>query len=831
MRRTNRGSSDRRTAVGGLPWSLSFRLARRELWRRPVRSAMVVGLVVVVVAAVLCGDLAYRSRRDDGVAGFGHSVVKISARITPGDTRNPQQLAQLTVPAGMARVLGWEAAAPVPVERTDNLALATTATLWTVDLTDPMLRGVVQVDAGTLPADKGQVLLGTQLAAALRLQVGETLHLARPRLDLRVVGIGDSVGERDLLVAPGYPVEQLAPEYRVGIAYLPSLVDDPRRTPEETTPPAVGFGFLQRARVTHNSMVDLLIGWLVALLVLSVLGIVVSSAFAASGRRQLVALGQLGAAGADRRFLRRVLALQGAVTGAVGGVLGVVVGWRVASAGSSIVAHGVWDLPWVHPMLLVVTTVAVAVASAVVPTRRLAGAPVLVALSGRAPVADLWRGQLRWGAIAVGWGLLVLGLSVLGTFQNERAASTMATIFALVGGGSVLAGVCALCPVAIDRWGRLSSRTSGSARLALRSLARNRARSAAIVAAIVAIAAGGVAGASTIERWHPEANVYNPGLTRLDVVEIRGVGAYPAGTSSLAQFTAPVPEPQKVAVESVVGPVRWYDVRFVASATSGVAMVADQDLLVVLGVPVAEAAHVLERGDNGGDGSFIVRQDATPGSPSAFAGLAVPSAVVISPARAAARGMHQVGSGSIGFASAPITDAQRTRLLAMEAVASSAKAVFGGRSGDGTGEVFGVSFEEPYRPIGFTRTMARWTLIAGLLLAVTLVVAFGLLLWAAEGRDERDQLVALGAAPRSLAWVAAQRAWVLSATGATIAVPVGLGALWAVMHSLDRPVPIPVVTVVMLVVALPLLAGGVSFVGSLVAQTVRPATGARMSLD
>jgi ABC-type lipoprotein release transport system permease subunit len=807
--------------------AVAVRLARRELQRRPFRALMVVLIVAGVVGGILCADLAVRSRRNDSIVGFGRAEVKMTARLqTADDTRDPMQLLLSSVPAAVERVTGWEAPMPVPLQRRDDPTRAASGVLWTVDLTQPLLRGAIQLDRGSVPASSSEVLLGTRLAAELGLGVGDTLHLTRPRLDLRIAGIGDSPGQRELFVAPGYPIDEIVPSERIGVAYLASLVPNPNLSARGGAND-VSYGFTRRVRFDRNPVVDTLVSWLTALLVLGVLGVVVSSAFATSGRRQLVSLGQLGAVGADRRVLRRFLGLQGGIIGLVGALVGVGCGWWTAKASSAIVADGRWDLPWLHPALLVVTTAGVATLAALVPTRRLANAPVLTALSGRAPVARLWPRQLHWAVVAVGWGLLVLGFSVLGTYNRSHVASTFSVCAALVGGGAVLGGVCGLAPVAIERWGRLADRFSGSSRLALRSLDRNRARSAAIVAAIIAVVAGGVAGASSVERRTTDGGVYQPFQTRLDVVEITSNSVRHLKDTGLAPTTAPVPASERAAVEAIVGSTQWHDLRFVRAQGLN-ALVIDRDVLTVLGVPadavnrvLAAKPRLLSREPLSGKGVLVIRQLATYGQ------------FVVTADEAAAAGMPQVGSGALGFTQRPLTDVQRVKLSQLQDLEDQAAKLFDGATSDGAAAGFTIvaQIPDPGPPFIVTRTMARWFLIAGLLLLVTLIIAAGLVLWAVEGRAERDQLVALGASPTALAGVAALRAWVLSATGAVIAVPVGLGALWAVMHALDRPVPIPVVTVLMVVLALPLLAAGVSYAGSLIAQTVRPATGTTLSLD
>ena len=112
-----------------------------------------------------------------------------------------------------------------------------------------------------------------------------------------------------------------------------------------------------------------------------------------------------------------------------------------------------------------------------------------------------------------------------------------------------------------------------------------------------------------------------------------------------------------------------------------------------------------------------------------------------------------------------------------------------------------------------------------------LIVGTGLALWAAEGRFERDQLVAVGAPPRSLAGMAGVRALVLSATGGLIAVPLGMVTLWVVLHAAGKESPFPTLTAAMVVVGLPLVIAVGAFASSAVAQRMRPATASTMSLD
>ena len=98
-----------------------------------------------------------------------------------------------------------------------------------------------------------------------------------------------------------------------------------------------------------------------------------------------------------------------------------------------------------------------------------------------------------------------------------------------------------------------------------------------------------------------------------------------------------------------------------------------------------------------------------------------------------------------------------------------------------------------------------------LVLLVTLIVVLGLSLWSAEGKVERDQLVAVGASPRVLARVAGVRACLLAFTGGVIAVPVGLVTLWVVFSAKHVHTPFPWLTAAMVAVVLPLIVAGTDF--------------------
>lgn len=140
-----------------------------------------------------------------------------------------------------------------------------------------------------------------------------------------------------------------------------------------------------------------------------------------------------------------------------------------------------------------------------------------------------------------------------------------------------------------------------------------------------------------------------------------------------------------------------------------------------------------------------------------------------------------------------------------------------------------VQIVAPPYPGNDVRTdLIQLSIAAAALLLTLFVVAVGLALSAAESRDERDVLTAVGAKPSTLRRVAAEKAVLMSLTGTLLALPAGLLLIVAVLRAIDddRPGPTPIdvswLTLGLLVFGVPLLAGFITWIGSGIAQRLRP---------
>ena len=148
-----------------------------------------------------------------------------------------------------------------------------------------------------------------------------------------------------------------------------------------------------------------------------------------------------------------------------------------------------------------------------------------------------------------------------------------------------------------------------------------------------------------------------------------------------------------------------------------------------------------------------------------------------------------------------------------------------------------VWIQHPYESFEASRALVTAAIIGVATLLSLGVVALGLSLSAAETRDERDVLAAIGARPRALRRLAGAKAAVLSSTGTLIGIPLGFIPVVVVTRaaSLDRFEPIspvfPWLQVGLLVIVVPVIATLATIAASGIALRVRPVTASTMAFD
>jgi hypothetical protein len=410
---------------------------------------------------------------------------------------------------------------------------------------------------------------------------------------------------------------------------------------------------------------------------------------------------------------------------------------------------------------------------------------------------------------------------------------------------AVLVGTVLLAPMAVAALARLTGRLAGAGRLAVRELDRHRARSGALVAAIVVVGAAAFAVGSGVEQelrnreqWSSDWSLTSIGLTTAN-----------QGTSFLKDPDA-LAHGLRAEVEVVVGPVDWVKTinvdlplppTDVQQVVPPIGQVAIAETLESYGWDEATVARMMEAPVT------IVDRNGVPTPPWAVEALAeslevdaadvlvveepvlagagtwTPDGGWIGPQSTVYVAQSLVDAGVVdvswisvtGTADHPLSQDEIDRLNALNDPGGAAtESAYFVDAGDVVSS--GVYVSAPWIASPWP-TWVRWGLIGGMLAFVTAVVALGLALWAAEGRDERSTLLTLGAGPSTVARVTAWKAWLLATLGGVLAVVLGWTAMRSAAAAVDGRFVMPwwMAAAVVLVVPGVVAAGsaGASLVG------------------
>jgi putative ABC transport system permease protein len=463
-------------------------------------------------------------------------------------------------------------------------------------------------------------------------------------------------------------------------------------------------------------------------------------------------------------------------------------------------------------VVVAVTALAAATLAALLPARALARMSPLTALGGRHPVRQVRARAVGIGAVLAGggWVVVLLCLAVAtasdGDGPSDGGMQALA-LLVMLGLAAVLVGTVLLAPMAVAALARLTRRLAGAGRLAVRELDRHRARAGAMVAAIIVVGAAAFAVGSGVEQELRNREQWSSEYARQSI-----------GLSTAYQGEQFPKDPDELApglraeVEAVVGPVDWVKTANVdlplpptdvQQVVPPIGQVAIAETLESYGWDETTVAQMMEAAVT------IVDRNGVPTPPWAVDALAeslgvapgdvlvveepvlpgadgwVPDGGWIGPQSTVYVAQSLVDEGTVdvswievrGTADHPLSQDEIDRLNALNdrggAATESAYFV-------DAGEVVssGVYVSPPYIPSPWP-TWVRWALIGGVLAFVTAVMALGLALWAAEGRDERSTLVTLGAGPSTVARVTAWKAWLVATLGGVLAVALG----WVGMRS------------------------------------------------
>lgn len=850
-------------SAGGL--RLAARLARREVSRRPWRTLLVAMLVAGPVAGMTVAVVAIRTSQLTSLEAWRLENGGADAVLGSEDREGAPNTAA-SVPPG-SRLVSYQS--DYRLLRTAG-GRRVSGEISDLPVTDPLLAGTIGI-TGRAPALPSEVLLSPGAARKLGVGVGDTLDLDRPiDATVTVVGVGWR-GFNDnvlLLLHPdaSFPVRPGGD----ALSRWNHLVDlSDQLTPAQveawasesgarTAPGVVPSN--EYGRPAEDRSAPVRWSWFAGAVVLTVMGIVISSAFATGARRQLTTLGQLSANGASPATVRRVLMLQGTWTGLAGAVAGLALGAAALAAlaphrdrllGQRVTSYDVNGLDLVPIVLM---GIAASTVAALVPARSASRIPVLAALAGRRPLAAVPRWLTMTGVAVSTGGLALLALATVGSTAANASAGNVWTMTGIAGGIALLLGVCAVAPGYVSVLGPAAARLGGSWRLAARSLARQRSRTGAVVSAVCVSAALAVALSAIFQSVETGAQGSEMARDRVLISTSAQTGSPNPENGAIPEVILTPPPDVVDRLRAVLPGAQTLQQSWVALAEEGdrVAAVADPALLDTYGFGPAVRRALVRAGlvslspDGGGpagsgggmETAMTVqgrgRQPATVRAPvvvvNDLGSIGHVPPVLITPGRAAELGLTPQPGDVVLRLPRDLTADQRTAV----------DGVFEEQLDEQPGDI-GPSGTPPpftsinfYRPYGAPDPFVVDAVLGGVALLFALfVVAASLALAAAETRDERDVLTVVGASPRTIRRTSGVKAVVVSAFGTALAVPVGLlpVLVFTSVETANLPFVFPWRVVTLLLLAVPLTAGLATTSASALALRLRPVRTSTMAFE
>ncbi|MCP3911415.1 MAG: ABC transporter permease [Actinomycetia bacterium] len=513
-----------------------LRLARRSLRLHLGRSALVVLLIAIPVAAGVAVATANRSSRvteqEELRSQFGSAVMVVERQ---GSVRG-----EWAIPSSDRSAVAErrhqaseelrQAMAGLPGPMVERIQYGWWGDgNWRIvdlDLENPVAEGVFRMEAGRPAAAAGEAVLSTHLADQLGVGVGG-------RADIPLVGAVEVVGtlvdvtaHRDnvIVVAAGqipalerFDLIELRSDHRVQTFLLGhSLSPEDQEALRSEFGAAVDIFDVTEFRAygdrAHgDGAFDPFnrpgqLSTLITGVLLVEAALLAAAAFSVGIRRRIHQAGQLAAIGANPQQVRRVFLAEAGFLGGVGAFVGAVLGltlvWLNRGRFETRLVEDVrWDLADVIGPALLAT--AGALAAAWLPARTAARTPVVTALAGRVPPARLPRWYAGGGLVVAGVGLALIGWGSNQVGTGDRG--DLPTVANSIGALLMLAGAVAVAAVILGWLGSRSGRFPGLLRLATRDSARQRLRSGSAVASLVALFTGvvviGTGMASATDSW------------------------------------------------------------------------------------------------------------------------------------------------------------------------------------------------------------------------------------------------------------------------------------------------------------------------------------------
>ncbi|MEQ4300527.1 FtsX-like permease family protein [Plantactinospora sp. B6F1] len=504
-------------------WLTALRIARREARRAKGRSALAIAMLALPVLALSAAAVSYDMFRltpeEEATRLLGAADARIEWVDTGPVRQDPTGDGHSSDTSSHAATVSAEdllAALPdgsrvTPIRR-GTVPLRTgngvgDLAAYAMDVTDPMVAGLVMLHEGHAPTTGGEVALTEQAAARLAARIGDTVRSADRKASWTVTGIVEFPAElaEQVVFAPdagpgggasydshGWLWDAPAAVDWAGVRQLNErgmvvvsravLLNPPALDPSDPYYRDSGDDDVSLRTVAAGGLV-------VGLGVLEVM-LLAGPVFAVGARRRQRELGLVAANGGTPAHLRRIVLADGVVLGVLAAVPGLLLGVVAAFAFRPLVevhlaqqragGYRVFPLALVAIAVLAVGT---GLLAALVPAFTVARGDVVTALTGRRGIRQSRKGWLLLGLALVGTGAAAAGYGAWQVSSNVILTGLVLAELGLV-----------LCtPALVGLVARLGQALPLAPRIALRDTARNRAAAVPAVAAVMAAVAGSVA--------------------------------------------------------------------------------------------------------------------------------------------------------------------------------------------------------------------------------------------------------------------------------------------------------------------------------------------------
>ena len=519
-----------------------LRIARRNVLRDRWRSALIVGLVLLPVAAMVGATTILQTTMPSAERSVTHQMGEADLLAYPIQGEATSAALSARLPPG-SRV--------EPIVTTDGRLVLpgreASVSLRSLDL-GGLAHGMLTVLAGRAPLHPGEVAISQAVASLAGAGIGSPIGLEGSGSPTVVGLIEDPMDLKALVVLqdPSVATAAAAQGQATWLVGLPAGSGQVGLGPLDD---ATGGGPMFQV-ILRTSAIGAAGAPGAGIVVLGALALVeaalvASAAFAVGIRRRQRELGLLAAAGAEPRHLAGTVVGEGLLLGGCGAVFGIVVGLAGALAVS----------PWLDqltdrrnppvtpdPGLVLVAggigLVATLIAAAA-PAWAAARMPVLAALSGRRPAQTPARRPLGLGLLLIAVATAATAAGAALRLADTDGSSGSISIALLVGGAIVgTLGFGACSPWLLERLERPAARLPLASRIALRDTARARSRNGPIVTALLASFAATVAVAALIASIDASAAAAWQPWLQPDQILMRGPGTASAGPQAARQLDA-----------------------------------------------------------------------------------------------------------------------------------------------------------------------------------------------------------------------------------------------------------------------------------------------------